>query len=290
MADANDIAFNSDDSAWDSVILPKTVGFQLNIGEIWRYRDLLMLFVKRDIVTVYKQTVLGPIWFVLQPIFTTVIFTFIFGRVAKIPHGTVPSTIFYLGSNTLWNYYADTFNITSKTFTENASVFGKVYFPRIILPLSKVISGLIKLGIQFALFFACWGYYLSMHQITPNWTMVYFPVLILILAMLSLGSGLIITAMTTKYRDLTFLLSFAIQLLMYLTPVIYPIAICSPRKQFWLWLNPLTAIFESFKYAFLGEGTLNYFWLGYSAVFTFAVLLIGVLIFNKVEKRFIDTV
>ena len=281
----------ADDAGWDISIDSKRGAFDFNAKEIWRYRDLLILFVKKDIVTVYKQTILGPIWFLLQPIFTTLIYMYIFGSIAKIDIGTVPGVLFYLGSVTIWNYFADTLNITSKTFTENATVFGKVYFPRLILPLSKVISGIVKLLIQFSLFFVFWLYYLFIAKtITPNWQIVFFPVLLLILALLSLGLGIIITSMTTKYRDLTFLISFGVQLLMYATPVIYPMSAGGHKKQFWLWLNPLTSLFEAFKYSFLGQGVLDYFWLGYSVLFTAIVLIFGIFIFNKVEKRFIDTV
>lgn len=287
----NNSATITEEREWDTVIGPLKSNLSFNFKEIWRYRDLLFLFVKKDIITVYKQTVLGPIWFVMQPIFTTIMFTFIFGGIAKVPHGTVPSTVFFLGSITIWNYFSDTLGVTSKTFTDNASVFGKVYFPRIILPLSKVISGLIKLLIQFSLFLIFWVYYQFTKQISPNYLhILYFPFLLLIVATLSLGLGIIITSLTTKYRDLTFLIAFGIQLAMYATPVIYPLSICTPKRQFWLWLNPLSSVIEAFKYAFLGEGILNYFWLAYSVVFTAIVLTLGIIIFNKVEKRFIDTV
>jgi lipopolysaccharide transport system permease protein len=276
---------------WDVNIASGRGYFDVNIGELWRYRDLLRMFVKKDIITVYKQTILGPIWFLLQPIFTTVIFVVIFGHVAKVKTGHTPQILFYLGSLALWNYFSDTLNVTSKTFSENATVFGKVYFPRMILPLSKVLSGFIKLLIQFSLFVVVWLYYLFVkHAITPNIHVLYFPLLLLVLAAMSLGFGIFITSLTTKYRDLTFLIAFGIQLLMYATPIIYPISIMSPNKQFWLWLNPLTSIFEAFKFGFLGEGVFSYYWLGYSFVFTVILLIIGVVIFNKVEKRFIDTV
>ncbi|PQJ11648.1 ABC transporter permease [Flavipsychrobacter stenotrophus] len=281
----------NDNTEWDSVIGEQKSQLNFNFKEIWRYRDLLILFVKRDIVTVYKQTILGPIWFLLQPVFTTIIYVAIFGRVAKIPIGTAPPILFYLGSVTLWNYFSDTLNITSKTFTDNATVFGKVYFPRLILPLSKVLSGIIKLGIQFSLFFVVWIYYIFINkQITPTLYVFTFPLILLTIAMLSLGVGIIITSMTTKYRDLTFLVSFAVQLLMYATPIIYPISTVSAKNQIWLWLNPLTSLFEAFKFAFLGEGVVNFFWLSYSVLFTFVVTFIGILVFNKVEKRFIDSV
>jgi lipopolysaccharide transport system permease protein len=276
---------------WDDVIGGKSSVINFNLKEIWRYRDLMVLFIKRDIVTVYKQTVLGPIWFLLQPIFTTVIYVLIFGRIAKISTGGPPPVLFYLGSITLWNYFSDTLNTTSKTFTDNASVFGKVYFPRLVLPLARMLSGIVKLLIQLSLFFVVWLYYIFINkQITPNIYALAFPLLLSVIAMMSFGLGIIITSLTTKYRDFIFLISFAVQLLMYATPIIYPIDIVSPDKQFWLWLNPLTSLFELFKYGFLGSGNVNFFWLAYSVAFTAVTVFLGVIIFNKVEKRFIDSV
>ena len=281
------------DSEWDTILGPKKSNLSLNFKEVWRYRDLLVLFIKKDIVTVYKQTILGPIWFLIQPIFTTIIYVVIFGRIGNMADASVPPILFFMGSVTLWNYFSDTLNVTSKTFTENAAVFGKVYFPRIILPLSKVISGLIKFLIQFVLFIIFWLYYIFISKpathIAPNAYVLLFPVLLLIVSALSLGFGLFITAMTTKYRDLTFLISFGVQLAMYATPVIYPVS-KHPQYRFILFLNPLTSIFEAFKYGFLGSGILDFGWLLYSIVFTCVVLILGILIFNKVEKRFIDTV
>jgi lipopolysaccharide transport system permease protein len=286
-----DHATDNDTGKWDITIASARGRLSIDVKELWRYRDLLSMFVKKDIITVYKQTILGPIWFLLQPVFTTFIYVVIFGNVAKISTGSIPPVLFYLGSVTMWNYFSETLNVTSKTFSENASVFGKVYFPRLILPLSKVVSGLVKLMIQFGLFLVFWLYYLLVkHSITPNWYMLSFPLILLVLALLSLSFGIIITSLTTKYRDLTFLIAFGVQLMMYATPVIYPISIASPDKQFWLWLNPLTSLFEAFKFSFLGEGVFSLYWLGYSAAFTMVMLMIGVFIFNKVEKRFIDTV
>ncbi|MES2701149.1 MAG: ABC transporter permease [Bacteroidota bacterium] len=282
---------SNDADHWDISITSSRRYFDLNVHELWRYRDLLVMFVKKDIITVYKQTILGPVWFLLQPIFTTMIFVVIFGRFAKISTDDVPQVLFYLGSVTLWNYFSETLNVTSKTFSENATVFGKVYFPRLILPLSKVASGLVKLMIQFSLFIIAWVYYLFIKQaIHPNWHIVFFPLLLTLLALLSLGLGIIITSLTTKYRDLTFLISFGVQLLFYATPIIFPISMVDSDKQFWLWLNPLTSIFEAFKYAFLGRGVFSPVWLGYSTVFTLVAMGVGIFIFNKVEKRFIDTV
>lgn len=284
-------ATDNDTGKWDITITSARGRLKVDFSELWRYRDLMVMFVKKDIITVYKQTVLGPIWFLLQPIFTTFIYVVIFGQVAKISTGGIPPVLFYLGSVTMWNYFSETLNVTAKTFSENAAVFGKVYFPRLILPISKVVSGVLKLVIQFGLFLVFWLYYLFIKQsITPNWHMVFFPAILLILALMSLSFGIIITSLTTKYRDLTFLIAFGVQLMMYATPVIYPISIASPEKQFWLWLNPLTSLFEAFKFSFLGEGVFSYYWLTYSVVFTIIMLTAGIAIFNKVEKRFIDTV
>lgn len=279
------------DEQWDDIIGGQTGKVKLNVKEIWRYRDLLTLFVKRDFVTVYKQTVLGPIWFLIQPVFTTLIYIVVFGRVAKLTPDTIPPILFFMGSISLWNYFSDTLNVTSKTFTDNAAVFGKVYFPRMILPLSKAVSGLIKLLIQFGLFLIVWVYYVFIKQsVHPTVYVIYLPFLLLVLSVLSLGFGIIVTSLTTKYRDLTFLITFGVQLLMYGTPIIYPLSKIDHDKQIWLWLNPLTSIFEAFKYAFLGQGALNYFWLGYSILFTTIVFLLGLMMFGKVERRFIDTV
>ena len=275
---------------WDIVLESKRSPFSLNLREIIRYRDLLAMFIKKDIITVYKQTILGPIWFLVQPIMTTLIYTLIFGNVAKISSDGIPRVLFYSGSVTLWNYFSDIIGLTSKTFTDNASVFGKVYFPRIILPLSKVASGVIKFLIQFCLFTIFWLYFVIKGEVHPNLYALLLPLIVLRIAVLSLGLGIIITSLTTKYRDLTFLVGFGVQLLMYATPVIYPISLISKDKQTWLWLNPLTSLFEAFKYGFLGKGVINYFWLGYSVMFTTLLLFAGLYIFNRVEKKFIDTV
>ena len=284
---------SSDAEKWDIRITAKQKYFELNLAELWRYRDLLTMFVKKDIVTVYKQTILGPIWFVMQPILTSLVFMVVFSRMAKLPTGNVPPVLFYLGSLTLFNYFSETFKVTSKTFSENATVFGKVYFPRLILPMAKVISGVVKLMIQFALFFIVWGIYLIKgSNMQPNWHMVFFPVIILLLSLMCFGFGILVTSFTTKYRDLNFLIAFGVQLWMYITPVLYPITIVSKEKQIWFWLNPLTSVIEAFKFGFFGYkgGVWSYGWLLYSAIFTLVMLLMGVVAFNKVEKKFIDTV
>ena len=288
---ANESILDTEDS-WDFEISASKKITDINIKELWRYRDLLVMFVRRDIVTVYKQTILGPIWFVLQPLFTTLIFVVLFGRIAGLSPDGVPQFAFYLIGITLWSYFSDILNVTSKTFTDNASIFGKVYFPRLILPLSKVLSGFIKFLMQFSFFFIFWLYYLFVtKQIVPNWYLLFTPLILLVMVTLALGLGIIVTSMTTKYRDLTFLITFGVQLLMYASPVAYSMA--NPKVQKYhliLWLNPLTSLFEAFKYGFLGKGEFNFLLLLYSTVFTIILLILGIVIFNKVEKRFIDTV
>lgn len=276
---------------WDITITSSRGYLDLNLKELWQYRDLLMMFVKKDIITVYKQTILGPIWFVIQPILTSLMYVLVFYYIAKISTNGIPPILFYLGSVTMWNYFSETLNITSKTFTDNANIFGKVYFPRLVLPLSKIISGLIKFLIQFGFFLLVWVYFFALKKaVEPNVYIWLTPLLLGIMALLSLGFGLIVTSLTTKYRDLTFLIAFGVQLLMYATPVIYPLSSISPRHQVWLWINPLTSLFETFKYGFLGSGTFSLQWLLYSAGFAVVLLFAGIILFNRVEKRFIDTV
>ena len=280
------------DEVWDIEIGGKTRTGILDIREMWRYRDLLMLFVKRDVVVVYKQTILGPVWFILQPLFTTVIFVVLFGRVAGLSPDGIPQFAFYLIGVTLWGYFSDVLTITSKTFTDNASIFGKVYFPRAIIPVSKLISGFLKFLLQFIFFFVFWCYYVFVtKQITPNFYALLSPVFLLLIILMSLGIGLIISSMTTKYRDLSFLVIFGIQLLMYGTPVAYSMSnVKLGRYMHWIWLNPLTSLFEAFKYGFLGKGIISPFWLTYSVLLTIVFLIGGLIVFNRVEKRFIDTV
>ena len=280
---------------WTEIIGPKSSLFDLQIGEVWRYRDLLMLLVRRDFVATYKQTILGPVWFFLQPLLTTITYVFVFSEIAKIKTGTVPAMLFYMAGTTLWNYFADCLNKTSTVFKDNAAVFGKVYFPRLIMPLSIIVSNLIKLGIQFILFLAFWEFYLfTGNAIHPNMAVLLLTVLVLLMGGLGLGFGMIISAMTTKYRDLVFLITFGVQLLMYATPVIYPIGSpdISPKIKTLLMINPMSPIIETFRYAFLGDGGGIFSWhsLVYSALFTIVVVLLGTVIFNKVEKSFMDTV
>jgi len=265
----------------------------LNFGEIWRYKDLLEMYIKRDIVTFYKQTILGPIWFFIQPIFTTIVFMFVFGGLAKIPTDGIPQPLFYLAGITLWNYFSESLTKTSDTFLTNQAIFGKVYFPRLIAPLSVTITGLIKMMIQFLVFVIVYIYFVAKGtHVGLNIYALLFPVLIFILASLTLGFGIIISSLTTKYRDLKFLITFAIQLWMYATPVIYPLSVMSGSKKY-MWLiqaNPLTSVMETFKYGFLGQGTFSWLALGYSFLFSVIILLVGIIIFNRVERSFMDVI
>ncbi|MFH1320732.1 MAG: ABC transporter permease [Bacteroidota bacterium] len=276
---------------WTMVIVPKSGWWDLKLGDIWQYRDLLMLFVRRDFVAVYKQTVLGPLWFFIQPILTTMIFTVIFGRVAKIPTDGLPQVLFYMTGIVGWGYFASCFSKTSSTFTANAGIFGKVYFPRMIIPLSIIISNLIKFGVQFTLLLCFLFFYIiTGANVNPNIYILLTPLLLLMMAGIGMGFGIIISSMTTKYRDLQFLVGFGVQLLMYVTPVVYPLSFL-PGKYRWIILaNPMTSIIETFKFSYLGAGTFNPLHLAYSFCFMVILLLIGLLVFHKVEKTFMDTV
>lgn len=281
----------SESNTYSFVIKPKRTLWEIDLKEIWRYRDLLFLLVKRDFISVYKQTILGPIWFFIQPLLITITFTIIFGQVAKISTGGIPEMLFYLTGITFWNYFSSCLTSTSNTFVSNASVFGKVYFPRLIVPLSVIISNLMKLGIQLLLLAMVWIYYLlNSNSVHPQWQLVFLPLYLLVFAFMGLGFGLIFSALTTKYRDLTFLIAFGVQLLMYASAVIFPASVVSAEKQWILFLNPLVSLMEAIKFSFLGEGIFSWFYLGYSVLFTSIVLVVGVLVFNKVEKGFIDTV
>ena len=276
---------------WTEEIKSQNDLFSINVKEIWHYRDLLLMLLKRDFITFYKQTILGPIWFFVQPIMTSLIYVVLFGQVAKLSTDGLPQIAFYLAGITIWNYFADSLTKTSAVFQTNASIFGKVYFPRLIMPLSVVFSGLLKFAIQFALFIAVVLYFTFVtNQIHPNLWVLMTPVLIVLMASFALGLGMIFSSMTTKYKDLTFLLTFGIQLFMYATPVVYPIS-AMPQKYVWLInLNPLTGIFECFRYGYLGKGHFEPSSLIYTSIFTFILLILGSLIFNKVEKSFMDTV
>jgi lipopolysaccharide transport system permease protein len=276
---------------WDLIIKPQSNLFEIDLSKIWRYRDLLMMFVKRDIVTFYKQTILGPLWFFIQPLFTTLMFIVIFGRMAGISTNGLPQGLFYMAGILCWNYFSDCLNRTSTTFKDNQNIFGKVYFPRVVVPFSIIVSNLVRFGIQFALFIVFYLYYLAQGiSIHPNTGILLFPLLILVMAGMALGFGMIITALTTKYKDLSFLVQFGVQLWMYATPIIYPLS-AAPEKYRWLIVaNPMTGVVEAFKYGFLNQQPFNFYYLIYSAGFTVALLTLGILVFNKVEKGFMDTV
>ncbi len=280
------------ESKWTSIIRPKRSLLDLQLSELIRYRDLLFIFVKRDFISIYKQTVLGPLWFFIQPVLTTLMFTFVFGKVAGLSTDGTPMVLFYLAGITCWNYFAEILNKTSNTFIENQHIFGKVYFPRLISPLSVVISTLLKFGIQFLLFLGCFFFFLLFREdpIHPNASLLLLPLLIILMGLLGLGFGIIITSLTTKYRDLRFLIQFGVQLWMYATPIIYPLSALSGKMKTVAVLNPMTSIVETFKHGFLGSGELNWFHLGYTTVFTIVLLIIGMIIFNKTEQNFMDTV
>lgn len=276
---------------WTEIIQPRTNLLDLGLKDVWRYRDLVMLFVRRDFVSTYKQTILGPIWFFIQPLLTTITYIVIFGNVAKLSTDGLPMLAFYLAGVTIWNYFATTLTATSSVFTNNAAIFGKVYFPRLTMPISIVISNLIRFGIQFGLFLVAWLYYLiTSNTIHPNGYVFLTPLLILVMGLLSLGLGMIFSALTTKYRDLAMLLTFGIQLLMYATPVIYPLSSIPEKYKWFVLANPMSSIVETFRYGFLGSGTFSWTYLGYSVAVTLVILFIGTIIFNKVQKSFTDTV
>lgn len=278
---------------WTTVIKPKTSLLSVDFHELWQYRDLYRMFVKRDIVTWYKQTILGPLWFFIQPIMTTVMFMVVFGGIAKISTDGLPQPLFYLAGICLWSYFAESLNQTSKTFIDNANVFGKVYFPRLVVPMATVTSNLVRLSIQMGLFLIVFAYYLIFTdaQVQPNLYALLTPVLIALLAGLALGFGILFSSLTTKYRDLVFLLSFIVQLWMYATPVIYPLStIENPDLKMLMSMNPLTSIIETFKYGMLGVGEFSWSALGYSAGFTAALLAISIIVFNRIQRTFMDTV
>lgn len=284
----------SRDSGWTTVIQPKEKLLQVDLKELWRYRDLTSLFVRRNITTQYKQTILGPLWYIIQPAMTVIMYMVVFGGIAKIPTDGLPQPLFYLSGICLWQYFNDCLTKTSSTFTANAGIFGKVYFPRMVVPISTVISNLLRFGIQFGLFlvvYAIYQLFIIPGQIHTNWYALLLPVLVVMLAGLALGFGILFSSLTTKYRDMTLLLDFFIRLWMYATPVIYPLSsITNEKLRFVMSLNPLTGIVEAFKYGFLGEGQFSWGLLGYSFAFMVVLLAIGIVIFNRVQRTFMDTV
>jgi len=281
----------SEDQNWDLIITHRKKWYDLQLRDVWRYRDLIALFVRRDFVSRYKQTILGPLWFLIQPLITSIVFTVIFGNIAQLPTAGLPQLLFYMSGTVLWSYFSSCLTSTSDTFIANAHLFGKVYFPRLVTPISIVLSNLITFAIQFFFFLAFFLYFfLRGSDITLTLWALTLPLLIFLMAGLGLGFGIIISSMTTKYRDLRYLVSFGVSLWMYGSPVIYPV---SSIPEGWRWvadINPMTPIIETFRAGFLGAGDASWLGLAFSAIFMFVVMFIGVVIFNRVEKTFIDTV
>lgn len=281
---------NFDLSDFDRTVSSKRQYLIFDFKKIWSYRDLIFLFVKRDFISIYKQTILGPIWFLAEPLVTMIVFTFIFGFMANLDTSSIPKPLFYLAGITLWNYFSECLVKTSNTFINNRSIFDKVYFPRIVVPISIVISSLLKFLVQISLFFIiCIYYFFSNSSINVNAVIFLFPLLILIMAGLGLGLGLLISAITTKYRDLRFLIEFGVKLFLYGTTVVYPLSMAGNYK--WIILaNPMTSVIETFKYGIFGKGVFDWFYLSYSFIFMIIVLIVGFVIFSKTEKNFIDTI
>lgn len=276
---------------WTQIIEPHGRLFELRLSELWRYRDLIYLFVHRDFVAQYKQTILGPAWHFIQPLFTTIVFTIVFGKIAQIPTGGVPPFLFYMAGTVIWGYFSSVLNDTSGTFTRNAHIFGKVYFPRLAVPVATLLSRLIAFTIQYFFFLCFLGYFIWQGAgVRPNAWALATPLLLLMMAALGLGLGVIVSAMTTRYRDLTVLVGFGVQLLMYATPIIYPLSVLPEPYRTWMALNPIAPIVELFRYAYLGSGMVSLPLLGYSLAAIAVVVFFGVMLFNKVERTFMDTV
>ena len=283
-----------DKSEWTSVIEPHERLLKVNLREVWNYRDLCSLFIKRNITTQFKQTIFGPLWYIIQPVMTVVIYMVVFGGIAKISTDGLPQPLFYLSGICLWQYFSDCLTKTSSTFIDNASIFGKVYFPRLVIPLANVISNLLRFCVQFGLFlivYAIYQIWIIPGEIHTNWYILLLPLLVAMLAGLALGFGILFSSLTTKYRDISLLLEYFVRLWMFATPVIYPLSTIDNEKlRFVMSLNPLTGIVEAFKYAMLGEGRFSWAMLAYSFVFMIVLLSVGVVIFNRVQKTFMDTV
>jgi len=279
------------DSQWTMVIKPKRGLFEIDVREIWSYKDLIELFVRRDFVARFKQTILGPLWFLIGPLLSTFVYFMVFNSIAKISTDGAPPILFYLSGIVAWNYFAACLNGTSGTFAANAGIFGKVYFPRLVSPIATIISNLVQFGIQFLLLLGVLGYYGLVTQTTGiNLTALLIPIYLLILAMIGFGTGIIISALTTKYRDLVQLMSFGVQLWMYATPIIYPVSMVPENFRIFVMLNPVAPLVEAFKYSLLGTGNFNLAGLMYSCGFAIFIVLVGILLFNKVEQTFMDTV
>lgn len=284
-------AVSMHETQWDMVIKPKTGWFDIDLQELWRYRDLIAMFVKRDFVTLYKQTILGPLWYIIQPLFTTVVFTIIFGRVAKIPTDSLPPFLFYMAGNVMWGYFSASLTSTSNTFNANAAIFGKVYFPRLTVPLATVIVNFLQFAIQLVLFLGFYFYFmLKGAPINPTLWIVGLPVLLFQMALLSFGLGILLSSMTTKYKDLRFAMAFVVQLWMYATPVVYPLSQIPEWLLPYYILNPMVAPVESFRYMFLGTSVIQWSQIGVSWLVTLLLLFCGVVLFSRIEKTFMDTV
>ncbi|PWK79856.1 lipopolysaccharide transport system permease protein [Mucilaginibacter oryzae] len=285
---------NTVNEKWDLEINAKSSLFDLKLKELWHYRDLLILLVRRDFVSFYKQTILGPVWFFVQPVVTIAFYTIVFGGLAGIPVDGLPKALFYLAGTIVWNYFSDCLIKTSTVFKDNAAMLGKVYFPRLIMPVSIVLSNLVRFAVQLLLFVVLYLIFLAKGEhIAPNYFALLLPLLILMIASLGLGLGMIISAITTKYRDIAFLVTFGVPLLMYATTVVYPLSVVQTQHAQYAWIikaNPITAVIETFRFGFLGKGTFSWQLLGYSALSTALILVAGTVIFNKVEKAFVDTV
>lgn len=276
---------------WDLILQPKTKWFDLHLRDLWRYRDMISLFVKRDFVTFYKQTAFGPLWYIIQPVFTTIVFTVIFGKVARTQADGIPHFLFFLAGTVTWGYFASCLEQTSNTFVKNVGVFGKVYFPRLTVPISIVIINLVKFGIQFVLFLGFYIYFIAVDSpVRPTFLVLLLPVLILQMAVLSLGAGILVSSLTTKYRDLTFVMTFIVQLWMYASSVIIPASSIPEKYRPIYMLNPMASVIESFRYAFFGRGVVDAVYVGVSWAVTLAVLSGGIILFSKIEKSFMDTV
>ncbi|MCH5310827.1 MAG: ABC transporter permease [Prevotella sp.] len=276
---------------WPIVIRPKRKWLDVDLKGLWRYRDLYVMYIKRDFITLYKQTILGPLWFLIQPLFTTIVYMFIFGNLAGISTDGVPQPLFYMSGIMLWGYFSESFTLCSNVFVSNAGLFGKVYFPRLIVPLSGITSNLFKMGIQLAMFIAMYVYFaIKGANLAINWSLYLFPLLVLMIAFHALSWGLIISSLTYKYRDLVQLVGFGLQLFMYATPVVYPLSVMSEKYKVFIELNPLTPIFETFRYGCTGCGSFNMGGLFYSAIFMIITLFFSVIVFNRVERNFMDTV
>jgi lipopolysaccharide transport system permease protein len=277
--------------SWDMIITPDRKWWDLKLYEVWRYRELIFMFVSRRFAASYKQTIIGPYWHLIRPLFSSGIYTIIFGKLAQLPTDDIPPFLFYMSGNIIWNYFSSCLSGTSNTFTANSAMFEKVYFPRLIMPLTTIVANLAQFGIRFLVFAGLLIYFLvADFPITPNWWMLLTPVLLLMMAGLGLGAGIITSSLTTKYRDLGILVNFGLNLLMYATPVIYPASMIPTQFQFFYFLNPVAPIVEAFRYGFLGAGTVDFLKIGYSFVFMVILLMIGLVMFNKIEATFLDTV